>query len=142
MDFCFLLKIWAKKICKNISQHLGGKYSQNRIDHAKQSATDALKTAWKKATQKSAETTGDLIGNKITNKILKVSRTSSQSSSKTVANEADNIEHDNGMPKEIYISPEERQKIIDDLILIKTVIMEYYKKNECVRYYTKSSINI
>ena len=28
---------------KNISKNLSGKYSQKRLDHAKQSATDALK---------------------------------------------------------------------------------------------------
>ena len=35
------------------------------LDHAKQSATDAFKTASKGATQKTAKATGDLIDNKI-----------------------------------------------------------------------------
>ena len=30
---------------KNISKKLSSKYSQKRLDHAKQSATDAFKTA-------------------------------------------------------------------------------------------------
>ena len=38
-------------------------YSQKPSDHAKQSATDAFKTALKKAIQKTAEASGDLIGN-------------------------------------------------------------------------------
>ena len=34
----------AENIGKNIIQNLSNKYSQKRLDHAKQSATDALKT--------------------------------------------------------------------------------------------------
>ena len=34
-----------------------------------------------------------------------------------VTSETDNIEHDKEIPKERYISPEKRQKTIDDLIL-------------------------
>ena len=40
------------------------KCSQKRLDHAKQSATDALKTSSKKSNPKTAEATGDLIGKK------------------------------------------------------------------------------
>ena len=40
MDFCFLPKIWAKYMGKNVS----GKCSHKLLDHAKQSATDTLKT--------------------------------------------------------------------------------------------------
>ena len=64
--------------------------------------------------QKTAEASGDLIGNKIADKIKKVSKTSQQNNSETVANE-----HDKEIPKERCISSEERQKIIDDLRLIK-----------------------
>ena len=53
------------------------------LDHAKQSATDALKTASNRAIQKTAETTGALIGNKIAEKITRVSKTSPQNSSET-----------------------------------------------------------
>ena len=41
-----------KNIGKNVSKNLSGKSSQKRIDQAKQSATDALKTASKRAIQK------------------------------------------------------------------------------------------
>ena len=58
---------------------MSGKCS-HEIDHAKQSATDALKTTSKRLIQKAAEATHDLIGNKITDKILKAWKTSSQNS--------------------------------------------------------------
>ena len=61
-------------IGKNISKKLSGKYSQKRLDYAKQSATDVFKTASKRANWKTAEATGDLIGNKIANKFTRVSR--------------------------------------------------------------------
>ena len=64
---------------QNISKNLSSKYSpgmlvmhQKRLDHAKQSATDAFKTASKRAIQKIAEAACDLIGNKIANKITGV----------------------------------------------------------------------
>ena len=55
----------------------------------------------------------DLIGNQSADEIILVSRTSSQNSSKTVKND-----YDKEIPNEKYISPEERQKVIDDLRLI------------------------
>ena len=45
----------SKNIGKNISKNLSGKNSQKLLDHAKQSATDALKTGAKRVTQKTAE---------------------------------------------------------------------------------------
>ena len=50
-----------------MGKNVSSKYSQKLIDHAKQSVTDALKTASKIAIQKTAEPTRDLIGNKIAN---------------------------------------------------------------------------
>ena len=55
----------GKNICKNISKNVGGKNSQNPLDHAKESAADALKTASQRAIQKIAKATGDFIGEKI-----------------------------------------------------------------------------
>ena len=52
MDFCLLLKIWIKKIGKNISENSSGKYSQKLLDHARQYATDAFKTVSKKQFKK------------------------------------------------------------------------------------------
>ena len=56
---------------KNITKNLSIKYSQKPIDHAKQSATDAFKTASKRAIQTTVEAIGDLISNKIANIITK-----------------------------------------------------------------------
>ena len=74
-------------MCKNTSKNLTGKYSQKLPDHAKQSATDAFKTASEKAIQKTVEATVHLITNKIFNKITVVSKNSQQSKSETVSNE-------------------------------------------------------
>ena len=65
---------FARDIGKSISKNLSSIYSQKRLDHAKQSASDAFKTASKRPMQKTAETTRDLIGNKITDKIRRVSK--------------------------------------------------------------------
>ena len=78
------------------------------FDHAKQSATDALKTASKRVIQKTAETTSDLNGNKIGDSITKVSKTSPQNNSVT---KEENIELDREIHRESYISPEEGQKV-------------------------------
>ena len=60
-----------------------------------------------------AEPTRNFIANKIANIIIKVSKNPSQNNSETVTNE-----HDKEIPIESYISPEEGQKIIDDLKLM------------------------
>ena len=60
--------------------------------------------------QKTAEATGDMTGNKIADKTTKVSKTSPQNNLKLVNNK-----NDKEIPKGRYISPEKRQKIIDDL---------------------------
>ena len=91
---------------KNISS----KYSQKLVDRAKKFATDAIKTLSKTEIQKTAEATGDLISNKIADKITSVSKKSSK--------ELHSNEANNEIPKERYISPQERQQIIDELRLI------------------------
>ena len=77
---------------------MNGKYSQERLDHAKQFAKDAFKTASKRAAQKTAEATSDLIGNRIANNIIKVSKKSKQNNSETITNE-----NDKEIPKERYM---------------------------------------
>ena len=81
---------------------MSGKYSENLLDYAKKSATDALRTTSNRVIRK----TGDFIGNKIANGITKVLRSTLQNNSETITNEHDKI------PKERYISPKKRQKII------------------------------
>ena len=46
------VKNMGENIDKNISENMSGKYSQKRLDHTKQSATDALKTVSKKQFKK------------------------------------------------------------------------------------------
>ena len=62
------------------------------------------KTTGKQILKETAKATGDLIGNKIADKITAKASRKSQSD-----------EVINGIPKERYISPKERQKIIDEL---------------------------
>ena len=86
---------------------------------SKKSATDAFKIASKKAKKKktTTESTGDLIGNTITNykyfKYFKITSISKKPASGPHSNAASNE-----IPKERYISLQERQKIIDELRLI------------------------
>ena len=65
---------FATNIGKNININLSGKYNQKLLDHFKQSAADAFKTASKTVIQNTAEATCDLIDNKITAKVAKVSQ--------------------------------------------------------------------
>ena len=53
-----------------------------RLDSAKKSGTDAIKTISKRKIQKTAEAAGDLTGNKIADKITSVSKKSLAQSEK------------------------------------------------------------
>ena len=44
---------------RDLSKILSSKYSQKLLDHARQSATDAIKTTAKRVVQKIAEATGN-----------------------------------------------------------------------------------
>ena len=99
---------------KNMGKSLSNKYGQKLLDSAKKSTTDAIKTASKRAIQKTAEATGDLIGNKIANKITSVSKKSSTD----LHSKNDDVNSEIEAPKKRYMSPEERQKIIDELRLV------------------------
>ena len=100
----FPRNIW-KNIGIDIRENVSSKYSQKLLDHAKQSSTDALKTASRRLIQKAAEATGDLTENKITDKIAKVSRSSTQTSSETVETKTENSKFDKEISIERYISP-------------------------------------
>ena len=89
---------------------LNNKYGQQLVDSAKKSATDAFKIASKRAIQKTAEATGDLVGNTTANKITSISKKPTSEPHPDVVN--------NEIPKERYISPQERKKVIDELRLI------------------------
>ena len=83
----------------SFARNLNNKYGQKFGNSAKRLAIDK------------SEATGDLIGNKIADKI--------SSYSKKRANEPHSNDVSNEIPKERYISPQERQKIIDELRLIQ-----------------------
>ena len=107
LSFARNLGTHATKVAKN----LNNKYGQKLLaDSAKTSATDALKIAGKRAIQKTAEASGDLVGYFIADKITSIS--------KKPASEPHSNASSNEIPKERYISPQERQKIIDELRLI------------------------
>ena len=103
----------GKNIRENVSKNLRGKYSQKFLDHARQSAADTLKTISKKAVQNTAEATGDLIGTKIADTIIKIWKNSQENDLETITNK-----HNKEIPKERYLSPEERQNFFCDLKLI------------------------
>ena len=81
----------------------GDKYGKKLMDTETKTGIDAAKTASKRVVQKTAEATGDLIGNKIADKITSLGKTKSKEKEEE--------------RQEIYISPEKRQQIIDDLRL-------------------------
>ena len=101
---------------KNMSKSLSNKCGQKLLDSAKKFITDAIKTASKRTIQKTADATGGLIGKKIADKITSVSN---KKSTKELHNN-DETEEDVEITthKKRYISPEERQQIIDELRLV------------------------
>ena len=116
-------KNMCKNIGKNICKSLNSKYSpgmlsmrQKLLDHVNQSPTDPIKTSSKRVIQKTAEATCDLIDSKIANKITNVSK-----NSETVTSE-----HSKEIPKERYVSPEERQEIIDEWIDVQILLYWIY----------------
>ena len=74
---------------------------QKLINTATKTGIDAPKTASKRVVQKTAKAAGDLIINKIADKITSIGKTKEKTNK----------------PDEIYIPPEKRQQIIDDLRL-------------------------
>ena len=83
----------------SFARNFSDKYSKSLMDVKKTFA----ETAGKKILKETAKATGDLIGNKIAEKIT--------------AKPHNKDEVVNGITKERYISPKERQKIIDELKL-------------------------
>ena len=89
----------------SFARNFSDKYSKSLMDKGIDVSRTFAKTAGKKILKETAKATRDLIGNKIADKITSGSKKS----------------HDeviNGIPEERYISPKERQKIIDELKLV------------------------
>ena len=92
---------------------ISNKYGKKHVDTATKSATDEIKTASKRAIQKTAEATGDFVGNKIADEITSLSKKFTKKLP-TIDEDVELTTH-----KKIGISPEGRQKIIDELRLPK-----------------------
>ena len=88
----------------SFARNFSDKYSKSLMDKGIDVSKTFAKTAGKKILKKKAKATGDLIGNKIADKITSASKKSHD-------------EVNNEKLKERYISPKERQKIIDELKL-------------------------
>ena len=73
------------------------------MDTVTKTGIDVAKTASKRVVKKTAEATGDLIGNKIADKITLLGEPKEKEKTKEI--------------EEIYISPEKRQQITNDLRL-------------------------
>ena len=86
----------------SFAKNFGNKYGKKLMDTATKTGMDAAKTTSKRVVQKTAEATGDLIGNKIADKITSIGKPKEKKINKV---------------EEIYIPPEKRQQIIDDLKL-------------------------
>ena len=97
---------------KNMGKSLSNKFGQKILDSAKKSTTDAIKTTLKRAIKETAEVSGDLIGNKTADKITSVSK-ELHNNDETKEEEVEITTH-----KKRYISPEERQQIIEELRLV------------------------
>ena len=108
LSFAKNMGIHTNKVAKN----LNNKYGQKLLDSTKKSTTDAIKTASRRAIQKTVEATADLTGDKIADKTTSVLKKSSRHSQKDDANNEIDVQ------KERYISPRERQQVINDLRLV------------------------
>ena len=87
----------------SFARKFSDKYGKKLMDTATKPGLDAAKTASKRVVQKNAEATGDLIENKIADKIYSISKPKEKEKTKEI--------------EEIYIPPEKRQQVIDDLRL-------------------------
>ena len=87
----------------SLARKFGDKYGKKLMDTATKTGINAAKTASKRVVQKTAKATRDLIGNKIADQITSVGKPKEKEKTKKV--------------QEIYIPPEKRQQIIDDLKL-------------------------
>ena len=118
-DRIYVKRYGFLSFAKNMGKSFSNKYGQKLLDNAKKSTTDAIKTASKRAIKKTAEATGDLIGNKTGDKITGVSP---ELHSKKKSNNNNNNNNDEDVEltvhKKRYISPEERQQIINELRLV------------------------
>ena len=87
----------------SFAKNFVNKYGKKSMDTETKIGIDAAKIASARVVQKTAEATGDLIGNKIADKITSIGKPKIP---KTIEK-----------PEGIYIPPEKRQQIMDNLRL-------------------------
>ena len=87
----------------SFARKFANRYGKKLIDTATKKGIHAAKNASKRVVQKTAEITGDLIGNKIADKLTSLDKTESKEKEDE--------------RQEIYIPPENRQQMIDELRL-------------------------
>ena len=88
----------------SFARKFGDNYGKKLIDTETKTGIDAAKTASKRVVQKTAKAKGDLIGNKIADKITSIGKPKEKEKPKEKL-------------EEIYLLPEKRQQIIDELKL-------------------------
>ena len=88
----------------SFARNFSDKYSKSLMDKGIDVSKKFAKTAGEKILKETEKANGDLIGNKIADKITSASKKSQD-------------EVNNEILKEKYISPKDRQKIIDELKL-------------------------
>ena len=87
----------------SFAKKIGDKNSKELMYTATKTGIDTAKTASKRVVQKNAEATKDLIGNKIADTITSIGKPTEKEKIKEI--------------EEIYIPPEKRLQIFDDLKL-------------------------
>ena len=84
------------------ARKLANTYGKKLMDTESKTGIDAEKTTSKRVVQKTEKATGDLIGNKLAYQITQIDKPRASEKKKA---------------EEIYILPQKRQQIIDELIL-------------------------
>ena len=100
----------------SLTRNFSGKYGKKLIDTASKTEIDVTKTASKRIIKKTAEATGDLIRNKVADQIISIGNSKEKEKTKEI--------------EEIYIPPEKKQQVIDDLRLFRMyqhIKMEFQK---------------
>ena len=88
----------------SFARKFGDKFGKKLMNTATKTGIDAAKTASKRVIQKTAEATRDIIRNKIADRITSVGKSKKEKKTNKV--------------EEIYIPPEKREQIIDELRLL------------------------
>ena len=121
----------------SFARKFGNKYGKKLMNTATKIGKYAVKNASKRVVQKTTEATGNFIGNAIADKVTSLGKTKS--------NEKEDER------QKIYIPPEKRQQIINDLRLLSYHIKIEYQKiinlsgttpDEVPRFITKRWIDV